>query len=384
MATLRYVTLTGVDEKTSFTKMVELSVRFPFVEWAVLVSPDNAGKGGTDSRYPSLDWVEKFGKKALKAQLNTSIHLCGKAVKSLEHEVQQAHPDADSEKLAKRVLRLVENFDRVQLNLRAKAVNLRVYEEIVRAIRNRDHNRQVIFQWNDANAEVCRKMSYSDGFETVFDTSGGRGISPQQWPVAREMNARRFGYAGGLGPDNIAEQLPLIATAAGDSMFWVDMETKLRDEKDRFDLSKCAKVLKDCADFVRADREAKGALWGSGSVDVVKLSGFKLDWWVGKVTGHEMVIPPLNAVRAMMPWRQRGQYESFAPGESGTKALNLAQEHLISLTPLDQKKWWAQAVETGEEPRPPGMWGRTPEEAILRAIVAKYRGAKVPRNFAKA
>ncbi len=55
------------------------------------------------------------------------------------------------------------------------------------------------------------------------------------------------GYAGGLGPDNLEEQLELISAAAGDCSFWVDMEGKLRTldetECDWFDLGKARRCL---------------------------------------------------------------------------------------------------------------------------------------------
>ncbi len=50
------------------------------------------------------------------------------------------------------------------------------------------------------------------------------------------------GYAGGLKPSNIAQQLPLIAAAAGDGPYWIDMESGVRDADDRFDLGKCRAV----------------------------------------------------------------------------------------------------------------------------------------------
>lgn len=382
MATLRFVTLTGVDQKTSFTKLVALARLYPFVEWGVLVSPANAS--ATSGRYPTLDWVEAFGRKAAKAGLNIAVHLCGDAVHALKNEVKGAHPHENSKALAQQVLRIISHFDRVQINTRAKLDDVGLYEQVVRTVQDGNYDRQVILQWNEANEPVCQRMSWLEGFETLFDASGGRGVAPAEWPDARLKGARHTGYAGGLGPDNLAEQLPLIAKAAGDRMFWVDMETKLRDKRDRFDLAVCEQVLKTADDYIEADRKAKGAVWGNGYIDVAKLTEWRLDWWVGKVSGRDMLIPPKDAYRAMEPWWARGRYEAYVPSESGNEALRLAQKHRIQLKPLDDKRWEAQAVASDEHPNPPAMPGSTPQQAILRAIVAKHRGTRVPKNFARA
>ena len=40
-------------------------------------------------------------------------------------------------------------------------------------------------------------------------------------------------YAGGLGPDNLEEELKRIEEVAGDRTIWIDMETKVRSDGDR-------------------------------------------------------------------------------------------------------------------------------------------------------
>jgi len=61
------------------------------------------------------------------------------------------------------------------------------------------------------------------------------------------------GYAGGLGPENLAEQLPLIGQAAGDCRIWVDMESRVRSDNDRqFDLAKVRKCLEIAKPFIRS------------------------------------------------------------------------------------------------------------------------------------
>lgn len=69
--------------------------------------------------------------------------------------------------------------------------------------------------------------------QLLVDASGGRGVSPAEW--TRPNTTRAVGFAGGLGPDNLAGELPRIAAVAR-GPWWVDMETKLRTD-DWFDIA---------------------------------------------------------------------------------------------------------------------------------------------------
>src|SRR5207302_929741 len=95
----------------------------------------------------------------------------------------------------------------------------------------------------------------------LFDTSGGAGLTPddleESWPMA--WPGKYCGYAGGLGPDNVADELEKIfgTNAEQASTFWIDMETKVRSYRvenfrkvDYFDLSKCEQVCKQVAPFI--------------------------------------------------------------------------------------------------------------------------------------
>jgi phosphoribosylanthranilate isomerase len=74
----------------------------------------------------------------------------------------------------------------------------------------------------------------------LLDRSGGRGILDGDWPGPPSAPC---GYAGGLTPDNVAAQLDRIAAVAGDAKVWIDAESGLRDERDRFDLRKAERFL---------------------------------------------------------------------------------------------------------------------------------------------
>jgi len=121
--------------------------------------------------------------------------------------------------------------------------------------------RQFIFQIDGANGNQHLESLYAENDDgsvdavPLFDISGGAGILPAQWPKPQYMSTDTdhcyHGYAGGLGPDNLETQLPLIAEAAGNTRIWIDMETRVRSSDDRqFDLQKVRRCLEICAPFI--------------------------------------------------------------------------------------------------------------------------------------
>ncbi|HVK55889.1 MAG TPA: hypothetical protein VM532_12780, partial [Burkholderiales bacterium] len=75
----------------------------------------------------------------------------------------------------------------------------------------------------------------------IFDASGGQGISPSEWPTCREQDFPRLvGYAGGLNPTNVAAAVADIGKKC--HRYWIDMESGVRNEQDRFDITLCRQV----------------------------------------------------------------------------------------------------------------------------------------------
>jgi hypothetical protein len=65
-------------------------------------------------------------------------------------------------------------------------------------------------------------------------------MSPEQWD--RPDTCKPVGFAGGLGPNNILVEIQRISSVATGN-WWVDMEGKLRDKNDWFDLTKAMAVV---------------------------------------------------------------------------------------------------------------------------------------------
>lgn len=233
MAPLRFCTLTGVDAQTDLLRIAELGKLFPFSEWGVLFNPAFTGK---DARYTDLDSVWSTGKFLQKLGVNCAVHLCGKSVRQF----------VDGDML---IRTLTQPFGRVQLNLLAKRFSVEDLQALAERVQRENPGQRLILQMNRANADLCHQLAGLEPFEFLFDSSGGRGVSPTEWPsLAQPSNAALggspCGFAGGLGPDNIAEQFKLIRAAASGQPFWVDMEGRIRSDGNAFDLDKAEAVLR--------------------------------------------------------------------------------------------------------------------------------------------
>ncbi len=213
MSKPRFITFTGVDEHTSISEMFALHQQYP-IEWGVLFSKSRAGTG----RYPRLEFITAL--VADYPSMNFSAHLCGEYARDV---IQNDRCEVDE---------VIHNrFWRAQINTSAPGVNL-----------------QFLAQWGAQNHLTpilqCRDEFPADfGIGWLFDASGGRGIEPKEWPRPRSnWHARALmkGYAGGINPANVAQHVQAIGTH--DASYWIDMESGVRDERDRFDLARCRAV----------------------------------------------------------------------------------------------------------------------------------------------
>jgi len=234
------VTITGADDGTPPEKLAELSKEFSFVEWGILASASSMGS----PRFPSMDWMLTYRGIARRENLKASLHICGRWLRQL----MLGEP-------AQELWTIIDHCQRAQLNFHGQNIPMKL-DRFVNALvdLSSDGQREFIFQidGNLGAQFICDVAAEDKCLECLplFDCSHGAGILPGEWPTPFDPDYAH-GYAGGLGPDNLAEQLPLIGKAAGDCRIWIDMETKVRSEDDRqFDLAKVRRCLEICAPFV--------------------------------------------------------------------------------------------------------------------------------------
>lgn len=246
--TIDRVTITGADHSIKPADLARLSRAYPFVEWGILVS--NARMG--EQRFPSMRWIWSLQDIARSEFMRLSLHVCGRWTRQLLLGVNEIPAS------------LLDDFRRVQLNFRDDLVievNAKPLRDAIAKI-NDDVPRHYIFQVRSALGNSYLNALHAEGDANIsavalFDASGGAGRIPDKWPSPIYMDSfadqyAYHGYAGGLGPDNLVEQLPLILKAAGTARIWIDMETRVRSDNDsRFDLAKVERCLEIAAPYVR-------------------------------------------------------------------------------------------------------------------------------------
>jgi len=198
-----FITFTGLDARTDMSIVHGISNLYP-VEWGVLFSPK---RQGLEPRYPGMEVVDEIRKWSKDIRL--AAHLCGRYAQRVQ---------------ARMPLQLdLTGFKRAQVNC---------HEPDAGAISDfaRDHNVAAIAQHRNLRFPEDERISW------LYDKSGGNGLSPTAWPTCPEEGL--YGYAGGMGPDNVVETLERI-NAKGS--YWIDMESKIRTD-DWLDLGKCLAV----------------------------------------------------------------------------------------------------------------------------------------------
>ena len=239
---LKYVTITGIDEKIDINTLSTLSEKYPFVEWGVLISESNQG----NPRYPVLDgqWIRDLVDFKKYCWANISFHLCGEASRKLF--------EMDMTPFTRREIvdELIDEIKRIQLNINGnKLKNNPSFNSLFPSYLIGNFNfTQFIIQKNKNNDDIWKLFLNNQllNFSILFDASGGRGEEISEIP--KPISGVFCGYAGGLGPDNIEEFLPKLEDVIGDGICWIDMETKVRTNN-QLDLDKVEFVLDKCKKY---------------------------------------------------------------------------------------------------------------------------------------
>ena len=223
---IKYVTITGIDERTDLKRLQELQNRFPFAEFGVLMSEDWQFNG---NRFPN---PKPLFAQLADMNLNLSLHLCGQlAIKAVKGYFYDAERIADGN---------LGIFRRCQLNLKAGGL----FDEI-RQLQPKDSIQEIIVQMHSPELFVeFLKGHHPQGVSYLLDASGGTGTdTPIDIVTSPDIHV---GYAGGISPENVAAKLRILLEHPTDDVCWIDMETRVRTEDEWLDLDKVEQVLQIC------------------------------------------------------------------------------------------------------------------------------------------
>jgi hypothetical protein len=247
---LERVTITGADGNSNIERLMEISQEFPFVEWGILVSRRAEGT----PRFPGREWIDEFVEvcQAQDTPIDVSMHVCGAWVR------QMLVGDLEWSELPS----VRHICQRVQINTHAELhkSTTGLWKSLKEQI-----DKEFIFQWDGINDHLTY-AAFAGGLKVaaLFDTSGGAGILPLSWP--KPIKSFPCGYAGGLGPENVAQQLRNIGRVC-DQPFWIDMERNVRTFNDAgLDIASVRKVLHIAKQFLRVDKRSAEEVHGEGPI----------------------------------------------------------------------------------------------------------------------
>lgn len=190
------LTLSGVDERVT-QREIEQLLQYTPLELGLLytATPENR------PRYPELHqllWVAEI------ATGRCAVHICGRGARAAL--------------LARELDDLLVHAARIQINGQLAP------EDVAQACALYPEH-TIITQHHPANAALLAVGAPNHAL--LVDASGGSGTTPALWE--RPSTATKpVGFAGGLGPANLRMHLPVIAAAAGEGPWWIDMEAGLR------------------------------------------------------------------------------------------------------------------------------------------------------------
>ncbi len=233
------ITITGADDSVTPEDLVKLSSKYPFVEWGILISASQMG----GKRFPSMEWMNRLAKLQSVFSMNLSAHICGRWVRELAAGII---PSVEGKLTSDFPAVLLKECARLQLNFHAEKTEFS--DDFIRLIDIL--HQDVIIQMDGVNDGILytlaerhsERVLFFRSVDALFDISHGAGVLPEAWP--KPIPGQYCGYAGGLGPDNLEEQMAKIDAVVGVNRAWVDMETKVRSNGDKqFDLAKVEQCL---------------------------------------------------------------------------------------------------------------------------------------------
>lgn len=233
---LRRLGFCGIDDKVNIQDIINLSKQCSIIEWGVLFHPKLVGT----PRYASHPWIQNLINKIQENQIqvNLAAHICGEYVYHLIN---------GNFNLIEKIINKY-NFNRIQINpTLANGVQIKDYnytaQKLLLVFKN-FKNTEFIMQRNTETEELCQIIEKSklSNISFLFDNSCGLGIYNSNDIIPYNIT-NKYGFAGGINPENIGEILDIIKSSIKSKDIWIDMETGIRTNNS-FDINKCTECVK--------------------------------------------------------------------------------------------------------------------------------------------
>ena len=239
---LQYVTCSDPRENLATDAVLQLAQSAPIVEIAIQAHPSRMSFG-----MPRNNWFGKLLTESLYMNPfpNLAVHvnmewcndLCqGKIAPEIQNWLSLYHTNGTP------VIR------RWQINIHGSKTETFNADAIAKLLNN-FHDNEFIFQYGASEYHRMQRLDKNAAnFSLLYDTSGGAGKLTKNWraPLFKEHPQ---GYAGGLSPENVVQNLDKISKVAGSRTdIWIDAEGKLKTPGTKtFDINRAKQYINAAA-----------------------------------------------------------------------------------------------------------------------------------------
>jgi hypothetical protein len=227
------VTVTGADDDVDPKALTTLSKEFEFVEWGILFSSTQPGT----PRYPSKQWRSDLYAETMTVEhpVNLSAHVCGNFTEQFLHTRKFLGTELDL------------FFKRIQFNKFNDDNSKHIFEF------SAESDIPVVVPANKKTTSMLESMIDKSRLSVLFDSSGGRGVAPSEWPDHMK-GTHLCGYAGGIDELNCVDVVTRLGARYNDRPFWIDLESGSRTPDNVFDLEKVKRILERVKPFYGENR----------------------------------------------------------------------------------------------------------------------------------
>ena len=219
---LKTIVCSGINEKNDINDATEFLKDHKNTEFGVQCSPKTMGY-----QTAGFEWLKEFLHKLNKEKIENRIalHLNGEFVTSF---CDGKVPDEISDLLSvdNTVGRLQLNFKIGRETFASRSIpDIKTLQKAMKTVAPHP----IILSASQPNLSFIHKAHHQGmKFDVLFDDSFGEGLLPdmRKPPLFNDVFQ---GYAGGLSPENVAEELRKIGEVAQGNIF-IDAEGKLKQD----------------------------------------------------------------------------------------------------------------------------------------------------------